>query len=131
MPVNLFARQQDVARGLSSAKPRTGHQLIVATKQFAKDDSLRSWWCILSTSFLLLSDLADAKMLETVGDHQRSSRLRFEIGAFHGCTRINPGRDGRQPVTARGRSGYRADGVPSCDFRALSCSLTLRYRDEA
>jgi omega-6 fatty acid desaturase (delta-12 desaturase) len=32
--------------------------LILATKQFANDHSLRSWWCILSTSFLLLAALA-------------------------------------------------------------------------
>lgn len=35
-----------------------GPELISATKRFAQDDSLRSWWCILSTSFLLLATLA-------------------------------------------------------------------------
>ena len=32
----------------------TGSELILATKRFAKDNSLRSWWCVLSTLFLLL-----------------------------------------------------------------------------
>ena len=36
----------------------TGPELVSATKRFAQDDSLRSWWCILSTSFLLLATLA-------------------------------------------------------------------------
>jgi acyl-lipid omega-6 desaturase (Delta-12 desaturase) len=33
---------------------RTGQELILATKCFAKDNTLRSWWCVLSTLFLLL-----------------------------------------------------------------------------
>lgn len=37
---------------------RTGQALILATKPFAKDDPVRSWWCILSTGFLLLAALA-------------------------------------------------------------------------
>src|SRR5882672_8447290 len=41
-----------------STRIRTGQELILATKQFARDNSLRSWWCILSTSFLLLAALA-------------------------------------------------------------------------
>ena len=36
---------------------KTGQELISATKQFAQDDSLRSWWCIFSTTFLLLAAL--------------------------------------------------------------------------
>lgn len=36
----------------------TGPELIFATKRFAQDDSLRSWWCILSTGFLLVAALA-------------------------------------------------------------------------
>ncbi|MEO6183867.1 MAG: fatty acid desaturase, partial [Verrucomicrobiota bacterium] len=36
----------------------TGPELISATKRFAQDDSLRSWWYILSTGFLLLASLA-------------------------------------------------------------------------
>lgn len=39
---------------------KTGPQLIHATKPFAKDDSLVSWWCILSTSTLLLGALTVA-----------------------------------------------------------------------
>jgi omega-6 fatty acid desaturase (delta-12 desaturase) len=34
---------------------KTGVELILATKQFAKDDPARSWWCILSTGFLLVA----------------------------------------------------------------------------
>ena len=37
---------------------RTGPELILATKPFAHDGALRSWWCILSTLFLLLASLA-------------------------------------------------------------------------
>src|SRR2546423_14998259 len=33
---------------------RSGQELIRATKLYASDKSLRSWWCILSTAFLLL-----------------------------------------------------------------------------
>lgn len=32
---------------------KTGPELILATKPYAKDDSLHSWWCILSTTALL------------------------------------------------------------------------------
>ncbi len=38
----------------------TGPELISATKRFAHDDSLRSWWYILSTGFLLLASLGGA-----------------------------------------------------------------------
>jgi len=59
MPVNLLSRQDTaVAKEPSSAHPRTGQELILATKPFAKDNSLRSWWCILSTAFLLLAAVA-------------------------------------------------------------------------
>lgn len=37
---------------------RTGQQLILATKPFAKDNPAKSWWYLLSTSFLLLLALA-------------------------------------------------------------------------
>ena len=57
MPVDLFAHPQTIAGELSSPEPRTGPELISATKPFAKDNSLYSWWCILSTSFLLLAAL--------------------------------------------------------------------------
>ena len=33
--------------------PRSGQELILATKAYAHDDPRRSWWCILSTAFLL------------------------------------------------------------------------------
>src|SRR6201998_3722804 len=32
---------------------RSGKELILATKPYAVDHPVRSWWCILSTSFLL------------------------------------------------------------------------------
>lgn len=38
--------------------PRTGSDLILATKPFAKDSTLESWWHVLSTAFLLLAALA-------------------------------------------------------------------------
>lgn len=37
---------------------RTGPELIKATKRFAVDSTLRSWWCVLSTSLLLSGALA-------------------------------------------------------------------------
>jgi omega-6 fatty acid desaturase (delta-12 desaturase) len=39
-------------------EPRTGPDLVLATKPYAKDSTLKSWWCILSTAFLLLAALA-------------------------------------------------------------------------
>ncbi|NDB74219.1 MAG: fatty acid desaturase [Verrucomicrobia bacterium] len=37
---------------------RTGQDLIKATKQYAHDDTARSWWYVLSTTGLLLATLA-------------------------------------------------------------------------
>ena len=37
---------------------KTGQELIHATKPYARDDPRVSWWCILSTTFLLLGALA-------------------------------------------------------------------------
>ena len=34
---------------------KTGQELILATKVYAKDNSLKSWWCILSTLALLVA----------------------------------------------------------------------------
>jgi len=36
---------------------RTGPELIKATKPFAVDSTARSWWCVLSTAFLLMAAL--------------------------------------------------------------------------
>src|SRR6266576_4369159 len=36
---------------------REGKELILATKPYANDQTLRSWWCILSTAFLLIAAL--------------------------------------------------------------------------
>ena len=37
---------------------KSGHALILETQAYAKDSSRKSWWCILSTGFLLASALA-------------------------------------------------------------------------
>jgi omega-6 fatty acid desaturase (delta-12 desaturase) len=37
---------------------RTGKELILATKPYASDSTARSWWCVLSTAFLLAVCLA-------------------------------------------------------------------------
>jgi omega-6 fatty acid desaturase (delta-12 desaturase) len=37
---------------------KTGVELILATKPFAKDDAARSWWCLLSTGILLAAAFA-------------------------------------------------------------------------
>jgi omega-6 fatty acid desaturase (delta-12 desaturase) len=36
---------------------KTGKELILATKPFASDSTARSWWCVLSTTFLLAASL--------------------------------------------------------------------------
>ncbi len=36
-------------------RSRTGTELILATKEYAIDSTLKSWWCILSTTVLLLA----------------------------------------------------------------------------
>lgn len=41
----------------------SGTELILATKPFAKESALRSWWCVLSTGVLLLAALAGAVAL--------------------------------------------------------------------
>jgi len=38
--------------------PKTGLELILATKPFAKDHTVRSWWVLLSTGFLFAAVLA-------------------------------------------------------------------------
>lgn len=43
---------------LLTHSPKTGAELILATKRFAHDDSVRSWWVIFSTLFLLVAALA-------------------------------------------------------------------------
>jgi omega-6 fatty acid desaturase (delta-12 desaturase) len=60
MPENLIARQQPVGIELPAPHPRKSHELIRATKPFAHDSTLKSWWCILSTGILLLAALAGA-----------------------------------------------------------------------
>jgi omega-6 fatty acid desaturase (delta-12 desaturase) len=44
-------------------KDRTGPELILATKHYAVDDTVKSWWCILSTSALLLGALSGTLFL--------------------------------------------------------------------
>jgi omega-6 fatty acid desaturase (delta-12 desaturase) len=58
--MHLLNLPQNAVREISAPKARTGHELILATKQFAKDNLLRSWWYFLSTSFLLLAAMAGA-----------------------------------------------------------------------
>ncbi|HEX4265024.1 MAG TPA: fatty acid desaturase [Verrucomicrobiae bacterium] len=60
MPVNLSAHQQSVSTELPASQPRTDRQLILATKPFAKDNTLQSWWCVLSTLFLMLAAFGGA-----------------------------------------------------------------------
>ena len=60
MPENLIARQQSGKKAQPASPPRKGHELIRATKPFARDNTLKSWWCILSTGFLLLAALGGA-----------------------------------------------------------------------
>jgi acyl-lipid omega-6 desaturase (Delta-12 desaturase) len=43
---------------LLTPPPKAGPELLLATKRFAHDDPLRSWWVILSTLFLLIAALA-------------------------------------------------------------------------
>src|ERR1700693_3998321 len=38
--------------------PKTGQDLIHATRPYANDNPFVSWWCILSTTFLLIGVLA-------------------------------------------------------------------------
>jgi omega-6 fatty acid desaturase (delta-12 desaturase) len=42
---------------------RNGTELILVTKSYAKDSTLLSWWCILSTSFLFLAAMSGALFL--------------------------------------------------------------------
>jgi omega-6 fatty acid desaturase (delta-12 desaturase) len=42
---------------------RTGKELILATREFAQDDSTRSWWVILSTACGYIAALAAAMLL--------------------------------------------------------------------
>lgn len=47
----------------SSVQPRSGKQLIEATRPYATESRLRSWWCLGSTLVLLISVLAGAAVL--------------------------------------------------------------------
>ena len=44
-------------------KRRTGPELILATKSFAKDSTAKSWWYVLSTGVLLVAAWAGALFL--------------------------------------------------------------------
>src|SRR5213594_4037078 len=37
---------------------RTGAELVLATREYARDSTVRSWWCVLSTAFLLAVAIA-------------------------------------------------------------------------
>lgn len=56
--------------------PRAGAELILATKRFAHDDSLRSWWVILSTFSLLIAALG-----ATLLDLPWGARLACSVAA--------------------------------------------------
>ncbi|HAM71753.1 MAG TPA: fatty acid desaturase [Verrucomicrobiales bacterium] len=43
--------------------PRSGAELILATRPFASEQPLRSWWCLLSTTGLLAASLSATLML--------------------------------------------------------------------
>lgn len=42
----------------SPLRPRTGKELLLATRPFTTDSPLRSWWYVLSTAFLLTAALS-------------------------------------------------------------------------
>src|SRR5258708_393767 len=46
------------SRGSRRNPMRSGKELILATKPFAVDSTVKSWWCILSTSFLIVLCMA-------------------------------------------------------------------------
>jgi omega-6 fatty acid desaturase (delta-12 desaturase) len=48
----------NLATGSLKNRTRSGKDLIIATKPFAVDSTAKSWWCILSTSFLLVLCMA-------------------------------------------------------------------------
>jgi len=52
MPVNSLARPS-VAIDVPAPRSRSGHDLILATKPFAHDNTVKSWWTIVSTAMLL------------------------------------------------------------------------------
>jgi omega-6 fatty acid desaturase (delta-12 desaturase) len=56
MPTDILDQKQTAERP-SATSPRTGPELILATKEFAKDSSLKSWWHVLSTAVLLVAAL--------------------------------------------------------------------------
>src|ERR1700743_860175 len=60
MSENLFACPHSAAAERPPTPPRRSHELIRATKPFAHDDTLKSWWYILSTLFLLLAAMGGA-----------------------------------------------------------------------
>ena len=45
-------------RAATRKLPRSGKELILSTREFASDDTLRSWWCVWSTLGLLVAALA-------------------------------------------------------------------------
>jgi acyl-lipid omega-6 desaturase (Delta-12 desaturase) len=57
VPEITVAHPKGASNLTESCKMRTGSELILSTKRFAKDHPVHSWWCILSTAFLLFSAL--------------------------------------------------------------------------
>ena len=66
---------------------RTGKELIWATKPYAVDSRARSWWCILSTAFLLVG-ATDSRYYSEVSENvYRFGAFTYEDDAmerFHG-----------------------------------------------
>ena len=59
MPTDILDQKQTSERP-SATSPRTGPELILATKEFARDSSFKSWWHVLSTAvvdFAVVRDL--------------------------------------------------------------------------
>ena len=57
---------------------RTGKELILATKPFAADSTAKSWWCILSTAFLLAGCI--------VGTLPHVAGIHFPLAGRIGCS---------------------------------------------
>ena len=51
-------RHPGATSNMVQSSPRSGPELILATKRFAHDSTARSWWYVLSTGVLLLTALA-------------------------------------------------------------------------
>ncbi|MFT4689016.1 MAG: omega-6 fatty acid desaturase (delta-12 desaturase) [Limisphaerales bacterium] len=61
----MLSDDRPALRGTSlKTSMRSGKELILATKPFAQDSTIRSWWCVLSTGGLLLAAMVGTILLE-------------------------------------------------------------------